>query len=59
MYVNQCISFKWLLWPKRQIDAELYKQLPFSNGLKKKYKDMQLVSILPLTFKRADYDTGY
>ena len=43
--VSQRSSLKWLLWPKRQIHAELYKQLPFGNDLKKKYKDIHLISI--------------
>ena len=53
--VNQRNSFKSLLWPERQIEAELYKQLPFGYDLKKKYKDMHLASILSLEFKRADF----
>ena len=43
--VSQRSSLKWLLWPKRQIDAELYEQLPFGNDLKKKYKDIHLTFI--------------
>ena len=35
MDVSQRNSFKWLVWPKRQINAKLYKQLPFGNDLKK------------------------
>ena len=38
MDISQRNSFKWLLWPKRHIDAELYKQLPFGNDLKRNTK---------------------
>ena len=55
MDVSQRNSLKWSLWPKRQIDAELYKQLPFGNDLKKKYKDMHLAFILPPELKRTDF----
>ena len=35
MDVSQRNLFKWLLSLKRQIDADLYKQISFGNELKK------------------------